>query len=146
MAIIGFLGGGNMAEAVLRKNWSDVRKTQNIPAVFEKLVLWKLNIWNLEFEVSVGLIDFCQYFLISAGFIIISDDLQSFQILDSQTQKIRSMFLILGLFMLRSWTANCWRRARFSRTMPCLLLNMSLRNSKMNLARIFKVASFQIFL
>ena len=35
------------------------------------------------------------------GLTIISDDFQSFQILDSQTQKMRSAFLIFGLLMLR---------------------------------------------
>ena len=33
------------------------------------------------------------------GLTIASDDLQSLQILDSQTQKIRSVFFIFGLFM-----------------------------------------------
>ncbi len=37
----------------------------------------------------------------SGGLTIISDDLQSFQILDSHTQNIRSVFLIFGRLILR---------------------------------------------
>ena len=80
------------------------------------------------------------------GFTIIRADFQSFQILSIHTQKIRSAFLIFGLFILRCWTSNCWRRAKFSITMPCLLLNMSLKNSMMSLVRNFNVDFSRIFL
>ena len=73
------------------------------------------------------------------GLTIISDDPQSLQILDIRTQKIRSVFSIFGLFMLRCWTVNCWRSARFSRTLSCLLLNMSFRHSEMSVVRAFRL-------
>jgi hypothetical protein len=37
-----------------------------MPSVFEKLAHWKLNIWKFRPASSVGLTDFCRYFVNSA--------------------------------------------------------------------------------
>lgn len=80
------------------------------------------------------------------GLTIISADFQWTHVLDNQTQKRRSIFLILGAFMLRCWIANCCRRARFSRIKFRLLLSRAVNKLTISVQNVFKVAYSHEFL
>ncbi len=75
-----------------------------------------------------------------SGFTRISSDAQSLQTFDSNDQNSRSLFLSLGFFSLRLYTASCYLSARIWTNAPRLNQAKTTRLSNsttVNISRVF---------